>query len=263
VLLLIAVAVGISGAGGIGLLRIARDKGGTPGVHVTARLNGQTMSGATTKHPVRVEPQSPASLSVDVTNDSARSVTVHTLRLQGKLLGVTFYELEATSDLVVPPGSTRNKVYNLDLHSLSGQATGLIPSTVDVLDDHQAVVASQTTLVDIRGSWRSLSGEFGIGVAVMTLMMVFRLILVAARRRHPSRLNRALAVPQLGLGLGLTTLFFLSTTRSGYPGTPWVPTVIGCVIATVAVTPWPRRRRPRPSPEPAAASPMQPAELLD
>ena len=218
---------------------------GPPGVTWGATIDGHDVGAADGNDPVRLPAGRDIRVDLAVRNDGARPVTVRNVRLEGRVIGMSFYSFTTQVDLVVQPGATGERSIQVDLGELGDQAVGLIPARLSLLATDRSVVARQAIATDVRGSLISAYGMFGLAVAVITLMLVVGLALEIARHRLPvNRWRRAVRFLAPGVGLGLTATFSLSATRLLIPGaTVWVPLVLGCAGVAFVVgylTPAPR-----------------------
>lgn len=218
---------------------------GPPGVTWGATIDGHDIASASGNDPVRLPAGRDVRVDLSVRNDGAQPVTVRNVRLEGRVIGMSFYSFTTQVDLVVQPGETGERSILVDLGELGDQAVGLIPARLSLLAPDRSAVARQSIATDVRGSLISAYGLFGLAVAAITLVLVLGLALEIARRRLPvNRWRRAVRFLAPGLGLGLTATFSLSATRLLIPSaTVWVPLVLGCgAVAFVAgyLTPGPR-----------------------
>lgn len=182
-------------------------------VVVDAEIDGNPLVSSTETDPIELDPNAESVLAVMVDNRGEGPVTVRTVRLEGRVVGLTFFAYDTAVGLTVEPGEQGSRRFSLDLRGLDGQATGLIPGAVKLLDDDRREVASVSGVVDVRGSLRSVYGMFGIGVAVLTLISFGGCLVGLARHRlHPNRWRRALRFATPGVGLGLLLNFTLSAT---------------------------------------------------
>jgi len=224
------------GAGAVALvtlLSLTPPAGAKLGLRVRASIDGRSLSSSSSAHPIRLHPDRPTILELTVTNDGDGPEIVQTVRLEGRVIGLTFYAYDTAVGLSVAPGTTEERRYSLDLSGLKGQATGLIPSHLKLLDQARHELASQSTLVDVRGSWHSVYGWFGFGIAVITGVLLLSALLALARHRlSPNRFARGLQFLAPGVGLGLTLVFGLSVARVFAPraGT-WVTILLICAAA--------------------------------
>jgi len=148
-----------------------------------------------------------------VTNTTSKAIDVRKVRLDGKVVGLTFFAYDTAVGLKVAPGETGSRRFLLDLAGLDGQATGLIPGAVKLLDADRHVVARQDGVVDVQGSLLSIYGIFGLSVAFLTVLtFVGALVGLIRHRLPPNRWRRALRFLTPGLGLGLLINFTLSAT---------------------------------------------------
>lgn len=213
-------------------------------VLLSARIDGRPLGEATERNPLRLSPKRPLILQLSVTNRSDRPIQVRTIRLEGKVIGLTFFGYETTVGINVPAGATTNRQFSLDLGGLSGQATGLIPGSLSLLDLQRRRIASQSLVVDVRGSLTSVYGLFGLAMALATALSLIGAIKALSRNQlPPNRWRRGLRFLPGGIGIGLTVVFTLSALRVfvARPGR-WVPIVVvaaGILFAVGYFTPDP------------------------
>ncbi|ABG94992.1 hypothetical protein RHA1_ro03189 [Rhodococcus jostii RHA1] len=194
--------------------------GAAESVGMTVTVNGQDIATASPTYPVRLDPHSPAQVTVNLDNATAAPVTVAAVDLSGHVLGLTFFSYHTAVGLTVAPGQTQSLDFELDLSGLDGQATGLINGTVTVRGDDGTVLADISTVTDVRGSLMSVYGLFGLALALLTALAVLDAVLGIARRRlHENRWRRGLRMLTPGVGIGLVLAFTLSATRV------WAPTL--------------------------------------
>ncbi len=190
-----------------------------PGVSIDARVDEKRVGESSETRPIRLSPKASALLVVEVTNNSSRPLDIRIVRLEGKVVGLTFFAYDTAVALTVAPGAKGSRRFPLDLGGLDGQATGLIPGSVKLLDAERHVVAEETGVMDVRGSLFSVYGLFGIGVAILTIVSFLGALIGLARHRlPPNRWRRALRFMTPGIGLGLLINFTLSATRVFVPG---------------------------------------------
>lgn len=164
-------------------------------------------------------------------------MVVRAARLEGRTLGLTFFAYETTVQMKVPARGSDERTYELDLIGIRGQATGLFPARLVLLDERRHEVAVRRLTVDVRGSLRSVYGAFGLAVAGLALLLFVRVLLGLARHTLPSnRFWRALRFAVPGAGFGLTAVFTLSALRLYVPsGVRWAPLVAGGSVLLFAV----------------------------
>ncbi|HXW32551.1 MAG TPA: hypothetical protein VEJ21_05600 [Acidimicrobiales bacterium] len=191
---------------------------GTGRVVLAASIDGHALSRTGESRPLRLEPDRPATVTLAVTDNGTRPVTVSTVVLDGKVIGLTFFSYETSVALLVPAHSRDTLSYSLDLSALTGQATGLVPASLTLLGPSRNVLAGQTTTVDVRGSLISVYGLFGLAALVLTVLAVLGVLAAAAWHRLPAnRLLRALRFVPAGVGVGLVLVFALSAFRVWAP----------------------------------------------
>jgi len=185
-----------------------------PAGGLSVSLAGQSVAGSTSSHPVTLKPVAQVPIVIRLTNATSRSESIATVELQGKVIGLTFISYDTTVDFQVGPGRTATLRYDLDLSGLAGQATGLLPTSITLLDPGRHVVASESLVTDVRGSIRSVYGLYGLALVVLTGLGVASCLLALARGRLPvNRFGRGLRFLVPGIGLGLVFVFSLSAFR--------------------------------------------------
>jgi hypothetical protein len=224
---------------------LSESAGASSTVVVNGTINGQVLSKSSQSNPVRIYPLRPAKIVLTVRNNSSHPVHVATVRLAGEVIGLTFFAFNNSVAFSVPPHRTVTNRYSIPLVGLSGQATGLVNGSLSVLNPSQETLASQSLVVDVRGSLMSVYGVFGLAVALLTVLAFALVLLELARHRLPAnRFLRGLYFLVPGLGLGLVLVFTLSAARVFVPSAShWVPLVIGSGIVFFVVgflTPDPR-----------------------
>ena len=196
-------------------------------LHLTARVDGRSVARSNDAHPVRLDPGRLTTLDLELANSGARPAVIRTVRLEGRVIGLAFFAYDLSVSIPVEPGATERRRYSLDLGGLAGQATGLVPARVALLDADRREVASQHLVADVRGSLRSVYGLFGLAVAALTVAGFAAVSVALARHRLPAnRWRRALRFLPPGVGLGLVVVFTLSALRVSAPRPGrWVPIV--------------------------------------
>jgi hypothetical protein len=205
-----------------------------PSVRLTATIASTPAAEATERHPVALDPGEAVQLQVRIDNDTGDDLSVRSVRVEGRVMGLTFFSYDTRVGIEVPAHGTATRRYPLDLVGLRGQATGLIPARVVALDADRRPVASQDLVVDVRGSARSVYGAFGLAVAAFTAVSLAGALLALARHRlSPNRWRRAVRFTWPGIGIGLLLVFTLSAIRVFVPlPHRWVPLV---AISTAAL----------------------------
>lgn len=212
-------------------------------------IDGRVLS---TSSPIKLHAGRPTELRIDLTNAGSRPLTVRTVRLQGAVLGLTFFSFSTAVDLRVAPGATESRRFTLDLGDLEGQATGLMPAAVKLLDDQRHDVADQHFTADVDGSIWSVYGLFGFTAMLLTVVTLLGVLLALARQCLPfNRALRGLRFAVVGLAFGVAAVFVLSVLRVMIPSTSrWLPILLittGIAFAIGYLTPTPD------DPDPTAA----------
>ncbi|WP_380641984.1 hypothetical protein [Saccharothrix lopnurensis] len=176
-----------------------------------------------------------ASPRIEVTVHNGTDVVRHvkSVRLSGAVLALTFFSYDTTVPFEVPGRQSVTRAFALDVSQLGGQATGLLPTTLEVLDANRDVIGSARAVGDVRGSMWSVYGLFGLAMAVLTVLAWTGVLLALARRRLPAgRWGRAARFLPAGVGSGLVAVIALSVLRVVVPS-PGVG--VGLVLGTAGV----------------------------
>lgn len=163
---------------------------------------------------VAIDPANQVKLQVVATNSGTAPVKVRSVRLSGVALALTFFAYDTTAPFEVPARGTATRTFVLDLGDLAGQATGLLPSSVELLDAQRATLGEATTVADVRGSFWSVYGVFGLAMLVLTILAWLAALLALARHRlAANRWRRGLRFLPAGFGTGLVAVITLSVLR--------------------------------------------------
>lgn len=218
-------------------------------VTFVARIDGRPVSQASESRPVALHPTRPLLIDLQVTNSGPQPVQIRTVRLAGSVVGLPFFGYQTTVGINLGPGTTVTRQYSLDIVGLAGQATGLIPSSLSLLDQDHKEIASDNLIVDVRGSMRSVYGLFGLVIALLTALSFGGAALALARNRLPdNRWQRGMRFLVPGIGLGLSLVFAFSTLRIFVPRAGrWAPMLLisaGALFALGYFSPTPDDREP-------------------
>lgn len=201
---------------------------GADGVTLEAAIDDRPVAQSGERDPIRLRPTELATLDLRVTNTGSRAVEVRTVRLDGHVMGLTFFAYDTSVAFTVAPGTTETRTFSIDLVGLGGQATGLIRGSVAILDGERDTVAQQRMVIDVRGSLRSVYGLFGLAVTLLTVLSLGAALIALARHELPlNRWRRGLRFLTPGLGVGLIAVFTLSAFRVLVPRPGvWVPILL-------------------------------------
>ena len=213
-------------------------------VRMAAWIDDRPVSEATERRPIRLSPKRPAVVRLEVSNAGSAPVEVRAIRLRGEVMALTFFAYDTSVGVVVAPGTTETRTFEIDLVGLGGQATGLIQGSVSVLDARRHTLASERVMVDVRGSVASVYGLFGLALVLLTAISLGGALIALATHRLPdNRWRRGLRFLTPGIGIGLAIVFTLSALRVFVPRPGrWIPILVisaGVLFALGYLTPSP------------------------
>ena len=184
-----------------------------------------------------LDPSGSSVISVTVHNGTDAVRHVKTIRLSGTALALTFFSYDTTVPFDVPARESVTRGFVLDLGQLGAQATGLLPTELEVLDTNRDVVGSIGVTGDVRGSMWSVYGVFGLAVFGLTLLAWAGALFALARRRLPAnRWQRAMRFLPAGVGTGLVAVISLSVLRVVAPSpAAEIPFVLGATAVAFAL----------------------------
>lgn len=201
---------------------------GSSNVHLTAIVNGTRMA-----ERVRLDPGRPADVEITLRNSTDSKLRIRSVRLTTSVLGLRFFDVGTSTGLEIPANDVRTWRVEVDIGDLGGQATGLLPLEVAVIGQDRQVLESVDGTADVRGSYTSTYGLFGVGIlAVTALLWASALLALARRRLPPNRWKRAVRFAPGGVGVGLAAVVGLSVLRVTAPS---APAEVGFVSVAAAV----------------------------
>ncbi|WP_375497927.1 hypothetical protein [uncultured Jatrophihabitans sp.] len=214
-------------------------------VSFSATLNGRSTSSLSTNDPLVLRRGSPLTVALTVRNSSTRAVTIAAARVQGRVMGLSFFSFDTQLNLVIAPNSSRSTKFQVGLTGLADQADGLLPTEVALLDRNSDEIVSKDITVDVKGKLTSIYGIFGLAIAAITLLWLVSLLYRVSRRALPAnRWQRGVQFSAAGFGVGLALTFSVSALRLLTPSAAvWAPFVLGAGAIGLAVgyiTPGPR-----------------------
>ncbi|MFC5286780.1 hypothetical protein ACFPM7_06935 [Actinokineospora guangxiensis] len=230
---LIVVAVALLGTSLVGASSAAAQSTPREGLEVTVTLDGRNVADRT----VTLDPGAPAELSVTAVNPGSQAKQVRLVRVSGVALALTFFAYDTTIPFEVPAGGEATRTFPLDVRDLDGQAIGLLPTSIELLDDDRELLGGVDTVADVRGSLWSVYGVFGIAMALLTALTWAGALLALARHRlSGNRFRRALRFLPAGVGTGLVAVVTLSVLRL-VPPEPAVeiPIVLGASLIAMVL----------------------------
>ncbi|SDD82505.1 hypothetical protein [Actinokineospora iranica] len=222
-------------------------------LRVTVTVDGADITGRT----VELDPGKPAELSITAVNPGSAPVKVRLVRVSGVALALTFYAYDTTLPFEVPARGQTVRTFPLDVRDLDGQAIGLLPTSVELLSEDRTALGGASTVADVRGSYWSVYGVFGLALVVLTAVTWAGALLALARHRlSRNRFRRALRFLPAGVGTGLVAVVTLSVLRL-VPPEPAVeiPIVLGAAVIALLLGFL--------TPHPTPAGPPAPADQGD
>lgn len=207
-------------AAGVLLAVVATPAAGQAGATIAfnASIDGRAVDGSSVNDPIPLRAEDQITIVVAIENREETDLVVRGIRLDGQVLALTFFSYEARLDAVIPAGATETREFPVDLIDLGGQADGLIPSRLALLDADRQVLGSVAFPTDVRGSLLSVYGLFSLVVAAITVVLLTSAVIRLGTRRlstNPWRCGARFGIP--GLGVGLSAAFVLSSLRVTNP----------------------------------------------
>ncbi|MFD8500656.1 hypothetical protein [Amycolatopsis sp. NPDC059657] len=194
----------------LGIVLLGASPASADQLSLSVTINGKP----TADNTVPIDPASQVNLVVTAVNDTNAPVKVRSVRLSGVALALTFFAYDTTAPFEVPAHGKTTRTFVLDLGDLSGQAIGLLPSSVELLDAQRQTLGESTTVADVQGSFWSVYGVFGLAMLVLTIIAWVTALLALARHKlAPNRWRRALRFLPAGFGTGLVAVVTLSVLR--------------------------------------------------
>jgi hypothetical protein len=183
-----------------------------------AWVNARDVEHIDEKDPVELSPAQRADVRLIVANGGDEELLISSVKLDGRVVGLTFFSYTTRVDLKVPPKESRQRRISIDLADLESQATGRLPARLALLGEKRQVVQSWNFTVDFDGAMLSVYGVLGLAVAASTAVLLLLLLFQLATGRLPvNRWRRATRFGIVGIGLGLTAAFTLSVFTISAP----------------------------------------------
>lgn len=222
-LTLIALGSGRSEAGGVenGGVENGGVEDGTVGLAVT--IDGRPLGGDDL-----VLQSAVTRVVVSVENLGRSTLEVDSVRLSGTVLGLTFFDYDTRVQTGIPARGSATWTVDIDLRDLGGRANGTMPVEVAIRDRGLTTVAHVSGTADVRGSLFSLYGLFGLGLAILTgLLMAVALLPLGRHAVAVKPWQRGLRFVPAGCAIGLFGVFALSAIRllAPAPGSDFAVTV--------------------------------------
>jgi hypothetical protein len=195
---------------------------------VEATIDGREVGNANDGDPIQLDPDRTPNVVVRVRNDGTEAVSIRSVRLEARAFGLPFVSLENRVDRTIPPGGSEEIRFPLETSGLRGQATGLLATTLTLLDDDRDTLADTAFVTDVRGSLWSIEGVFGLTALLFTIAsLALGLVDMARHRLSPNRWWRAVRFAVPGLTFAVAFTFGLAAVRFVSPrAIIWIPLVL-------------------------------------
>ena len=193
-----------------------------PGLDWSISIDGRDLEAVTRTDPLQLGTSDSARVQLDLNNGGSEELHIRSVRIEGQVIGMTFFSYTTRLDIVVPAGQQTQRRFEIDISDLSRQATGLLPTSAVLIGPDRKAVAEKGFPVDVRGSAVSIYGAFGLAMAGITAVVLAGLLLAIHRRQLPTnRWQRGLRFLPSGLGIGVVLTFTLSALRLLVPNAWW------------------------------------------
>jgi hypothetical protein len=200
----------------------------------TASIDGRPLSDVSSNRPLTLGRSDQTRVAVNFHNGGSKDLQIRSVRLEGRVIGMAFFSYATRLDIVLPPGASTDRRFDVDVEDLTTQANGLIPARLDVFGPKRKLLDRMPFTTDVRGSMASIYGIFGLIIAGITAVLLVTLLVAIWRQRLPrNRWQRAIWFLPVGVGLGLVLTFTLSAARLLAPGPQWwLPLVLVCALGS-------------------------------
>jgi hypothetical protein len=195
----------------------------------SASVAGRPLEEVDSNRPLKLGADDQVPVILQLENLGTDEIRVRGVRLNGRVMGMSFFSFTVRLDVVLPPGGTTQREFNIDLDALTDQANGYIPAYFQILNPDRDAMGYDPIPVDVQGSAFSVYGLFGISVALLTLALLASLLVSVYQGRLAQRnqWQRALQFLPVGVGVGLTLTFTLSALHLLIPSaTAWLTLVL-------------------------------------
>jgi hypothetical protein len=193
-----------------------------PGLVWSVSIDDRDLDSVSRNDPLLLGASDSARVRLNLDNRGPSELLVRSIRIEGRVIGMAFFSYTTRLDIVLPPGERTERRFDVDISDLSGQATGLLPTSVIMISPERETLAERDFAVDVQGSVASVYGAFGLIMAGITAVVLAGLLLSIWRRQLPVNLwRRAARFLPAGLGIGLVLTFTLSATRLLVPSAVW------------------------------------------
>jgi len=201
-----------------------------PGLEWSISIDDRDLASVSRNDPLVLGTSDSARVRLNLDNQGPEELLVRSIRIEGRVIGMAFFSYTTRLDIVLPPGESTERRFDVDISDLRGQATGLLPTSVIMISPERDTLAKRDFAVDVQGSVASVYGAFGLIMAGITAVVLAGLLLSIWRRQLPiNRWQRAARFLPAGLGIGLVVTFTLSATSLLVPSALWwLPLLIFC-----------------------------------
>jgi hypothetical protein len=211
--------------------------GANSAVAFSAVVSGQPVLLSSDAHPAQIYPSRPTPIRITVKNNGDATLHVSTVRFQGEVMSLPLFSYNTAVGLVIPAGKTKSLLFTVNTTGVGSQATGLVGSTISLLDPQGSTLASHPVIVRVHGELRSLYGLFGLAVLLLTASSFIFALLALIRHTLPAnRWLRGVRFLIPGFGFGLVLIFTFSALDIFTPGTGhWLPLLVATSVTGFAL----------------------------
>lgn len=215
--------------GAVALLLLAGCGGSVDeALSLEAKINGVNIDGGTRSDPIMLVPEEPVLLELVAENDTADTIVVRHIRLEGQVLEMRFAHANTAVDFSVEPGATRDFAVQIDFFDLGEQVTGQLDAVLSLHDDDRDMLAARQFFVDVDGSSTSSLGATLIMLALFAGVSLLVNLLGVTRGTLPAnRWYRGLRFAFTGFSAALLIMLLLAFVGLWLaPLGVWLPAIV-------------------------------------
>ena len=202
-----------------------------------ATLNGISLDDGDRSSPIDFNPDEPALVELDITNQTGTDQTVRHLRLEGEILGFRFAHANTQTNFTVPANGNRRFGAEIDFFDLGQQVNGHLDARLSLFDEERERIGSERFFIDVDGSINSALGlSFLMVVAFAALAIVTNWWGVLRGALPANRFNRGLRFAAAAAAAVVAIFLLLPLVGLWVPaGAVWVPILAIATLAAFAL----------------------------